>query len=453
MISSKIKHLIFFLTFWGVCLQSHAQGQDPLEVGIAVRNITPDQQVKNWVTGKAYTDIKDSLFVRALVMRVKEQTCVIIGWDLVDAGESATAEIRRRITRSLGIPSENIMVNASHNHSAPWAPVYSEDYRGKEADTWWAIRYMPAQNDDPYFRAWMDRLMEESLAAVSAAVNTLQVVEPWISRVDISQYVHNRRPRPAAWGIEESPEIEGYNYRHPDWDPTILGGGWNFGPVDRAMTILYFRDLDGNSVANVFHMSAHAVSIYPYSNAVSADWPGQTIKMMNQEIGGTSMFLQGTAGNINPWRRDTAAVNEMSLGLSSKALKSGSHAARMSTSALMVDHRIVGLPLTEQGIKNTGQEMVQAEVQAIVLGPLAIVTLPGEPMTELGMAIRKSSPFPQTLVLGYSNGNGVHYVGMPGEKVHGGYEVGARSNVGRDNAGLLLVDTAIELLHDMFEKK
>jgi len=331
--------------------------------------------------------------------------------------------------------------------------VYSNEFRGKEADTWWAVRYMPAQNDDPSFKEWMEQLMTQSLDAARSALATLEPVEPWISRVDISQYVHNRRPRPAAWGIEETTPIEGFNYKHPDWDPTMLGGGMNFGPVDRAMTILFFRDPDGNSVANLFHMSAHAVSIYPYSNAVSADWPGQTIKMMDREVGGTSMFLQGTAGDINPWRRDTAAVHEMSLALSSKALQSTSHAARMSITPLKVDHRIVGLPLTEQGKENTGQEIVRAEVQAIVLGPLAIVTLPGEPMTELGMAIRKTSPFPQTIVLGYSNGNGVHYVGMPGEKVHGGYEVGVRSNVGRDNAGLLLVETATELLMDMFENQ
>ena len=32
-----------------------------------------------------------------------------------------------------------------------WAPVYGGDYRGKERDTWWAVRDMPAQNNFPPF--------------------------------------------------------------------------------------------------------------------------------------------------------------------------------------------------------------------------------------------------------------------------------------------------------------
>jgi hypothetical protein len=67
-------------------------------------------------------------------------------------------------------------------------------------------------------------------------------------------------------------------------------------------------------------------------------------------------------------------------------------------------------------------------------------------MTELGMKIREKSPFPQTLVLGYSNGSGVFYVGMPGEKARGGYESGEKSSIGTDLAGQLLVETALSLL-------
>ena len=78
----------------------------------------------------------------------------------------------------------------------------------------------------------------------------------------------------------------------------------------------------------------------------------------------------------------------------------------------------------------------------IVCGPVAFVALPGEPLTDIGTAIREASPFPQTIVLGYSNGNGVHYVGLPGEKARGGYEAG-RAGAGTDECGQLLVDAAL----------
>ncbi len=72
-------------------------------------------------------------------------------------------------------------------------------------------------------------------------------------------------------------------------------------------------------------------------------------------------------------------------------------------------------------------------------------------MTELGMAIRERSPFPQTLVLGYSNGNGVHYVGMPGEKARGGYEAGV-AGAGTDECGTLLIEAAGKVLRELFEQ-
>ena len=125
------------------------------------------------------------------------------------------------------------------------------------------------------------------------------------------------------------------------------------------------------------------------------------------------------------------------------------YSVKLSTSPLRVGRATVNLPLTAAAKDRVGNDRVTAEIQAIVCGPLAIIGLPGEPLTELGMAIRDHSPFPQTLVLGYSNGNGVHYVGMPGEKARGGYEAGV-AGAGTDECGALLVDTADKLLRDLF---
>jgi neutral ceramidase len=91
---------------------------------------------------------------------------------------------------------------------------------------------------------------------------------------------------------------------------------------------------------------------------------------------------------------------------------------------------------------------VMAEVQAFVLGPVAIVALPGEPMIELAMAIQKASPYPHTIVMGYSNGGGVMYVGMPGELARGGYGADRVAH-GTDECGAFLVDTASRLLREI----
>ena len=54
-------------------------------------------------------------------------------------------------------------------------------------------------------------------------------------------------------------------------------------------------------------------------------------------------------------------------------------------------------------------------------------------------------------MLGYSNGNGVHYVGLPGEKARGGYEMGV-AGAGTDECGGLLVETANRVLRELYER-
>ncbi|MCB0669585.1 MAG: neutral/alkaline non-lysosomal ceramidase N-terminal domain-containing protein [Saprospiraceae bacterium] len=424
-----------------------------LSAGIGCKNITPDTRVKNWVTGQEYGTVKDSLFVRALVISGSSEKVAIVSWDLVNAGESATHELRKRIAQSTDLKAENILVNATHNHSAPWSPEYEHGLRGNEADPWWVVRYMPPQYQDPYFQAWMNDLMDQSLAAVKSALQNLQPVSVWLSRSDISEWVQNRRPRAAVWGATGSKLPEDYNYKHSEWDPKILGGGARFGPLDRTMTVLSFQNQKGDNVAVLFQMTAHAVSIYPFYDGISADWPGLTMKKMGDLMDGQCLFLQGTAGDINPGRRGEEAVEAMSDGISKQAWKSHQYAAKIQEEGDLVCQNIkVSVPLTETGQETTGLTSLPVEIQVINIGPLAIVTLPGEPMTAIGDEIRDQSPFPQTMVLGYSNGSGIYYVGMPGEKAYGGYEAGEQTNIGTDTAGAIMAQSAISLLNEIYSK-
>jgi hypothetical protein len=142
----------------------------------------------------------------------------------------------------------------------------------------------------------------------------------------------------------------------------------------------------------------------------------------------------------------------MAAGIAKKAQLVARYSTKLATSALRVGRTTVKLPLTPEGAKRIGAETVDAEIQVITCGPLALVALPGEPMTELNWGIREKSPFPQTLVLGYSNGNGAHYVGMPGEKARGGYEAGV-AGAGTDECGRLMVDAALRVLEELAPKK
>jgi hypothetical protein len=87
---------------------------------------------------------------------------------------------------------------------------------------------------------------------------------------------------------------------------------------------------------------------------------------------------------------------------------------------------------------------LEAEVQVIALGDkIAWVGLPGEIFVELGVAIKKASPFRQTIVVGLANGT-VSYVPTRKAFSEGGYEViSARCDAG---GGEMLAEAAIGLL-------
>jgi hypothetical protein len=218
--------------------------------------------------------------------------------------------------------------------------------------------------------------------------------------------------------------------------------------MDRTFSLVSWRDAEGKSVASLFHVACHAVSIYPSNPAISAAWPGAASRTIAAVLGGEALFLQGCCGDINPWRRGAGPVAEMAAGIAKKAQVVARYSAKLAPGPLRVGRTTVTLPLTSEAKKRLGADTVEAEIQVIVCGPLALVGLPGEPMTELGLAIREKSPFPQTLVLGYANGNGAHYVGMPGEKARGGYEAGV-AGAGTEACAQLMIDGALRVLAEL----
>ena len=83
------------------------------------------------------------------------------------------------------------------------------------------------------------------------------------------------------------------------------------------------------------------------------------------------------------------------------------------------------------------------EVEILRIGESAIVAMPGEPFAEIGLAIKKASPFPTTLFCGYSSGRGGGYIPVESEYAFGGYEiqitpygVGAAEKLIRETANL-----------------
>lgn len=87
---------------------------------------------------------------------------------------------------------------------------------------------------------------------------------------------------------------------------------------------------------------------------------------------------------------------------------------------------------------------IQVQVEVWRIGGVCIVSMPGEPFAEIGVAVREASPFAQTMFCGYSDGIGGDYLPMTCEYDFGGYEV-ERTPYGR-HADEILTKETIALL-------
>jgi len=89
----------------------------------------------------------------------------------------------------------------------------------------------------------------------------------------------------------------------------------------------------------------------------------------------------------------------------------------------------------------------QVELRAVKIGDVAFITFPGEAFAKIGADIKKASPFPFTMFVGYTTGVGAGYLPTSDEYQHGGYEVDATPyDPGTDK---LVIEAGIALLKQL----
>ncbi|MFZ9090686.1 MAG: hypothetical protein ACO3FE_11400, partial [Planctomycetaceae bacterium] len=87
-------------------------------------------------------------------------------------------------------------------------------------------------------------------------------------------------------------------------------------------------------------------------------------------------------------------------------------------------------------------------IHAISIGrDLAIVCLPGEVFVELGLTIRRASPFRTTMLIELSNCVETYYVPTQAAFAGGGYE--PNNSTLQPGAGELLVEESLRLLQQL----
>ena len=419
-----------FLAMWGGLGSVYAVEQ--MTAGAARFEITPEVRLSNWITHKPYGEVLDPIFVRAVVLAQGTNRVALVSWELLYAMEGVVAKTRQAIARETGILEGNILICATHNHSAPW-PVLGDPLTKAEQ------KVLESFLTDPLYPAWTDQLIKLTTQAAKEADSEKRPATMAIGRAYAGELVFNRRPVKPDGSVQSVSTPK---------DPFVLPPGLRFGPVDPALTVLVLRSQEQKVIATLFNLACHAVSVYPSYDGISGDWPGSASAELQKALGGEALFLQGCAGDIVPARRGVLERDHMAKVVADRASAAAGQAQVLAlTNEFRVRRAVLKAPAAEVPRREMKRDYLSPEVQVISCGPLAIVALPGEPFTGLAQAIQARSPFPHTVVVGYANGYGVQYVGLPGDKARGGYETGSR-NLGTDECGQLLIDAAVRLLNE-----
>ncbi len=188
------------------------------------------------------TGVHDPLHVRALVVEGADGTTVaLVVADLLQVLPRLQGEVAAEIEARTGITRERLQLVGTHTHSGPDL--------GRPSDAEQAIG---------------DRMVE----AVESA---------WRARQDAV----------AAVGVGR---VEGIGAnRRPDG-----------GPVDDRVTVTRFDALDGSPIATHVNYGCHPTTLGPDNTLYSADYPGVLCRIVDEAVGGVTIFSTGPQGDVNP---------------------------------------------------------------------------------------------------------------------------------------------------------
>ena len=447
-----------------------AAGADEFLLGTAKAEITPPTGFRmaggfSEVTG---TGVNDPLYAKAMVWKQGNTQAVIVACDVCSVPRMYTDPIRRRISGDTGTPVSNIAVLATHTHGGP-------EYYGVLRD---ALHRLAAEKEGTDPRETIDfpaLFMDQCVAAAGEAYRRLRPVRIETGSAALPGIAQNRRYHMKDGSVRFNPG---------KMNPDIVKPA---GPVDEEVPILFFRDAVGNQPAASLAVFAMHVASF-YNGKFGADYPGVLQARLREQWGPDffSLFAQGTAGDVNHFNvtvpssdPSPEAIGQALAGVILESLPDLKPAARPSLAARsvrvpvplqefteedvaraedIIHYRITDTPdfyvsvhawkiLNTRNLAARDGANLQMEVQGFRLDQdTALVTLPHEIFVELGMAIKKQSPFARTLVISMANDLDF-YVPTRKAFAEGSYEVETSSV--KPGGGELLVAGAVKMLKEL----
>ena len=406
------------------------------KAGVHRVDITPTSfpvRVNGGFAERSAQKAHDPLYARAFALddgKTQLLFCIVdtcmMPRDLIDQAKTL-------VTAETDIPTSQMMVSATHTHSAPAA-----------------MGCLGSRADEPYAATLPAKLAEAMLGALEKG----QPAQVGWASIDAPEHTFNRRwiARLDRVGTDPFGQRNVIANMHPGHrSPNVIGPS---GPVDSELSILAFTTLAGKPLGLLANFSQH----YCGAPLLSADYFGAFSRHMAKRLDADEHFVaamsQGTSGDLM-WMNYGAARKGRSfdhyadevaeIATQAYADISWHQHAPLSAAEELLDlaFRVPDaerLAWAQERAQALGDRLPRArpdiyalealhlnarpraelKLQAIHIGELGIATLPNEVYALTGLQLKAQSPFAAHFNISLANG-AEGYIPPPAQFALGGY--------------------------------
>jgi len=415
-----------------------------LKAGAVMLDITPPLGTKmpGLFHERRASEIHDPLYVRAFCIEGEGGAIAVAVCDLIGVKRVYLDRAKAHIAEATDLTPDRVLISCTHTHTGAMT------------------------GEDAYTAYLIDRIAD----AVRLARSRVEPAEVgWASAME-DRLVFNRRYWMKGGGVRTNPGIG---------NPEALESA---GPVDPEVNVLCARRPGGGTLGLLANYSLHYVGAGDSERQISADYFGYFNRLIQQMRGETftAALSNGACGDINnvdvkgglrPDNRNYQHTERVAAKVAAAALwawNGMAFAQDAPVGAAMEEVVLARRPVSEADLarareiveRKTGTmeergfahhilrtaglpERLPTWVQALRVGDLGMVGIPGELFVALGLEIKRRSPFKQTCVIELANDT-VGYLPTQKSFEEGGYEV--VSSPYAPGAGEQLVEVAVGLL-------
>ncbi len=463
-----------------LALATLARADDPVfRAGAATSNVTPPLGHSingNMRDGKA-TQIHDELHARCLVLDDGSSRLAFVVVDSCAVPLEVVTEAKALIRQQSKLEPDHVLISATHTHSAPSSTSVFQS----EAT--------------PEYQHFLARRIADG---VQRSINNLAPAQIGWGVGSVPDQVFNRRWRMKPGTIPPDPfsrTTDRVKMNPPVGSDNLIEPT---GPTDPDVSILAVRSPDGRPIALLANYSLHYVGGVG-SGHISADYYGAFADRVQQLLQAdrldppfVALMSNGTSGDINNINFRQPRPRQPAYGQIRKVADDvATEAVRVARSLSYRDHARLDARtaiLTLAVRKPDADELARAQsilaeaqgselskieefyarettliakypdtvpvtVQAVRVGDLGIAAIPCEVFAEIGLEIKRESPFKPTFTIELANGyNG--YLPTKDQHALGGYETWrARSSYLEVNAARKITDKVLDLFRSLDEAR